>query len=58
MYVVVMHEVSDPAGFWSALQDAEKGVMPEGRRLHYFLPQWPCFSRVGAVGGSGFVFGG
>jgi len=20
--------------------------------------QWPCFSRVGAVGGSGFVFGG
>lgn len=48
MYVVVMHEVSDPAGFWSALQDAEKGVMPEGRRLHYFLPS-PDASKIACL---------
>jgi hypothetical protein len=37
MYVVAKHEISDPARFWAAAQEAAPNI-PEGIKLHYVLP--------------------
>jgi hypothetical protein len=37
MYVVAKHEISDPARFWAAAQEATPRI-PEGVTLHYVLP--------------------
>jgi hypothetical protein len=37
MYVVAKHEISDPARFWAAVQEATPNI-PEGIKLHYALP--------------------
>jgi hypothetical protein len=37
MYVVAKHEISDPARFWAAAQEATPNI-PEGIKLHYVLP--------------------
>lgn len=36
MYVIVNHTITNPAGFWGALQAA--GSPPEGTRVHHMLP--------------------
>jgi hypothetical protein len=37
MYVVAKHEISDPARFWTAAQEAT-GKIPQGVKLHHVLP--------------------